>query len=166
MLKIITSMKELDFGQLVSVYDESICKDGAENYRNESENVQYLRAKQDFYTYLNIFFSQKDSMLCVWVAEGNYKAALRLEPYRDGALLAGLETAPEVRRMGFAKRLVDAVVDKVGNSVHLPLYSHVDKSNFASVSLHNACGFEKILDYGVYSDGSVFYDSVTFCKMM
>lgn len=166
MLKIITSMKELDFGQLASVYDESICKNGSENYSNESENVQYLQAKQDFYAYLNMFFAQKDSALCVWEAEGVYKAALRLEPYRDGVLLAGLETAPDARRMGFGKRLVNAVVDKVGNSVHLPLYSHVDKSNSASVLLHRACGFEKILDYGVYSDGSVFNDSVTFRKMV
>lgn len=56
MLKIITSMKELDFGQLASVYDESICKNGSENYSNESENIQYLQAKQDFYAYLNMFF--------------------------------------------------------------------------------------------------------------
>ena len=42
-------MDALDFGQLTSVYEESICKDGAENYNNESRNVQYLQAKQDFY---------------------------------------------------------------------------------------------------------------------
>lgn len=164
MLKIISSMDALDFSQLSSVYEESVGKDGAENYNNESRNLQYLQSKQDFYAYLQDFFSQEESLLCIWAPGDTYKAALRLEPYRDGLLLAGLETAPDARQKGYAKSLVNAVVDKWGNMGSFLLYSHVEKRNLASISVHNACGFEKILDYGVYSDGSVFHDSFTFCR--
>ena len=164
MLKIITSMKELNFSQLVAVYEESIHKSGMENYSDLSENVQYLQAEQDFYGYIKLFFEQEGSICAVWAPEGGYQAALRLEPYADGLLLAGLETAPGSRRKGFAKALIEAVVEKLEDVGKMIVYSHVDKQNFASLSIHAYCGFERTKEYAVYSDGSVLHSSCTLCK--
>lgn len=164
MLKIITSMKALDFGQLKRVYEECIRIDGEVNYKESSQNMQVLQAEQDFYGYLKLFFQQEGSICAVWAPEGVYQAALRLEPYADGLLLAGLETAPGSRRRGYAKALIKAVVDKLENDGKIPVYSHVNKHNFASITVHNSCGFARIMEYAVYSDGSVLYSSCTFCK--
>ena len=164
MLKIITSMKDLDFGQLKRVYQESICSDGKLNHHDLSENIGVLQAEHDFYGYLKLFFRQGGSMCAVWAPEGVYQAVLRLEPYADGLLLSGLETAPGSRRRGFANALIKAVVDKLGKNGEILLYSHVDKHNWASLAVHNSCGFDRIKEYAVYSDGSVLHSSCTFCK--
>ena len=103
-------------------------------------------------------------MCAVWAPEGAYQAVLRLEPYADGLLLSGLETAPGSRRRGFAKALIEAVVEKLDNDGKTIVYSHVDKQNFASLAVHASCGFERTKEYAVYSDGSVLHSSCTFCK--
>ena len=41
------------------------------------------------------------------------------------------------------------------------VYSHVSKKNAASMAVHSRCGFEKILDYAAYIDGSVNHSAVT-----
>ena len=161
MLVLIKSMKELNFGQLMSVYEEGNLENGREFYPGLSQNQQILRAEQDFYQYLReCFFKTDGALYAVWVEKGKYVSALRLEPYRDGLLLEALETAPEYRQKGYAKQLIAAVlalpvVDKV--------YSHVHKKNTASMRTHESCGFRKVLDYAANIDGSVSSNSYTLC---
>lgn len=148
------SMKELNFSSLMEVYLEG-------NLEKAEEGLTLLEAEQDFYQYLReCFFAIPDAIYYVWQEQGKYVSALRLEPYRDGWLLAGLETAPEQRRRGFGERLVRAVLDLQGNAL---IYSHVHKGNAASLELHKKCGFSVIADTASYIDGSVNQYAFTLC---
>lgn len=161
MLKIIHSVKELDFGQLCSVYTQSIGQSGSEYYPWLSPAKQQLQAEQDFYSFLKCFFKEESAFCAVWTVERRAVSALRVEPYGDGLLLEGLETAPEERRKGYAVSLVCSVLSYLKEQNTVQIYSHVDKTNLASLALHKACGFCKILDHAVYVDGSVSHNAYT-----
>ena len=147
---------------LMQVYAESNCLNGGEKYPNLPENLGILQAEQDFYSYLQeVFFATPDALYAVWVENGRYVCALRLEPYRDGLLLEALETAPNERRKGYATVLIRAVLEHPAIEKGMPIYSHVSRANTASLRIHEICGFRKSLDYAVYIDDSVNRKSVT-----
>ena len=149
MLKICRSYWELNIHQLLAVCAQTL----------EAESVNYFQAEQDFCDYLREdFFSADNALYALWSLEGRYVSALRIESYRDGYLLSGLETAPQDRRKGYAKCLIEAVCRE-----YIPIYSHVHKKNAASIALHQACGFVPVLDYGVLLDGTVSYNYLTLC---
>lgn len=141
MVKIIRSLKDMDVRQLMDLYAE---------------------AEQDFYTSLLDFYSEPEAYYAVWQVEGKYLSAVRVEPYRDGWIVAGLQTAQNERNKGYAQKLLMGVLQKMPTDSKV--YSHVDKRNATSIAVHLACGFEKILDHAVYLDGSVFTSSYTFLK--
>ena len=148
MLKIVKCMRDLPFSELMDVYIE-----GNEEKAKEYGDGGLLRAEQEFYSYLQEdFFKTTDAFYCIWQDNGKSVSALRLEPYRDGWLLEALETAPEFRKRGYAKALVQAVIAYMDNRV---IYSHVSKSNVASLQTHSTCGFEIWKDCAMYIDGSV-----------
>lgn len=152
MLIIAHSLKDIHFAQLMDVYVQS----------NSEGKTNILDAEQDFYTYLrDSFFREKGAFIAVWEIDGIYKAALRMEPYKNGLILAGLETAPEERRKGYAALLINGVLQWLAERERVTVYSHVHKGNLASIAVHQFCGFNKILDYAVYIDGSVLRDSIT-----
>ncbi len=153
MLHLANSLQQLCFGDLMEVYIEG----------NLEKAVQsgLLRAEQDFYQYLKeCFFSTPRAVYAIWEEQGEYISALRLEPYKDGLLLAALETAPKHRRKGCATRLIQAVLTRFEDE---KIYSHVNKDNAASLAVHEKCGFQKISDTATYLDGSVSAQSVTLC---
>lgn len=153
MLTIITSMKELSFSKLMEVYIE-------ENQRTGHALVQ---AEQDFYSYLReSFFQTPGAVYCVWQVGDAYVSALRLEPYRDGMLLAALETAPDRRNQGYAKLLVNAVLCRLGDFGCGKIYTHISNDNAPSITVHEGCGFRRELDYAVYIDGSVSHRAGTY----
>lgn len=159
MLIIANSLKELRYSSLMEVYRESNLENAREFWPGVPENQQILQAEQGFYHYLKEgFFMQPGAVYCVWEEDGRYISALRLEPYEDGLLLEALETAPEQRRKGYAKALIQSVLAWVPKG---RIYSHVAKRNAASLATHRACGFEKILEYAKYIDGSVSGNSYT-----
>jgi GNAT superfamily N-acetyltransferase len=162
MLRIIRSCRELQFGSLMKIYIEGNRENGADRYPHLSEGEQLLCAEQDFYQYLQeCFFVTPGAVYAVWEENGEYVAALRLEPYMDGQLLAALETRPEMRKMGYASRLITAVQDWLSKQGSVKLYSHVSKRNTASLKTHQRCGFQRIKEYAVYADGSVLSNSCT-----
>ena len=159
MLKIAEKISQLDFRQLMEVYAQSNEENGRENYPDCSQGEQLILAEGDFYQYLReCFFSAPNAVYALWSHSGHYVSALRLEPYQDGFLLEGLETVPEERGRGYGAALIRGVQEtgKWGK-----IYSHVRKGNEASLAVHKACGFRKVLDHAVYADGSVLYDNVT-----
>lgn len=159
MLKIIRTMKKLDFAALMEVYAEGNQENGRDQWPGEPAGQQLLLAEQEFYQYLReCFFPTEGAVYFVWEENGKYASALRLEPYRDGLLLEALETAPAMRRNGYAAALIRAVQSEVPGK---KLYSHVSKRNVPSLRTHERCGFHKILDYAVYADGSVMHNHVT-----
>ena len=154
MLLIAKRLEELDFSALMDIYVEGNLEK-AEEYGDGG----LLRAEQEFRdNQREDFFRQRVAFYAVWEEKGKYVSALRLESHKDGWLLEALETAPDCRRNGYAKMLMEAVVERMGQVV---IYSHVSKRNEASLRTHYACGFRKHLDYVVYLDGSVSRRAVT-----
>jgi len=154
MLLIAKRLAELDFPALMDIYIE-----GNREKADEYGDGGLLQAEREFYDYLREdFFRQRDAFYAVWVEQGKYVSAFRLEPYKDGWLLEALETAPDHRKRGCAKALMGSVLGMMGQSV---IYSHVSKRNEASLRTHYACGFVKHLDHVVYLDGSVSHRGIT-----
>lgn len=105
------------------------------------------------------YFSEHIGGYALWQEDKDYVCALRFEPYRDGILLSCLQTRQDSRRKGFAQKLILSL------HAHFrkPLYSHVEKKNTASRSLHSKCGFEMISDTAVLLDGTVTSRYETLC---
>lgn len=161
MLKIAKNLSELSFRQLMDVYVEGCLERGQELYPRESEARQIALGEEEFHNYLSqVFFRTPEAYYAMWEAEGKYVSALRLEPWQDGLLLEALETAPDQRRKGYAKALIQAVLARTGDT---KIYSHVNKRNAASLRTHSACGFQRILDHARMADGSVSQRSWTLC---
>lgn len=161
MLKMIDSLTDIDFRQLMDVHEEGNCLNGQELYPNYSENLQIIYAEQDFYAYLEEFFKEPTARYALWCIDGRYVAALRIERYNDGFLLNALETAPSMRGNGFATKLIQAVIENLSSCGNGVLYSHVHKTNRPSLNVHLSCGFRIVSDQAVYLDGTVRTDSFT-----
>lgn len=152
MLILATRLRELSFRDLMAVYAEENLQSGRQHWPAEPEGRQPDLAEQAFYQYLRqVFFRTPGAYYAVWVENGQYVSALRMEPYRDGLLLNALETAPAHRGKGYATALVSAVLRQTQSKV----YSHVEKQNRISIRTHETCGFYKVSDFAVYADGSV-----------
>lgn len=160
MLQIFYEARELDFEKLCAVYRESILQEANETYNKEECAAALHRAETDFEAYIReVFFQLTGAFYAVWTEDGQYLAALRMEPYRDGYLLTSLETAPDHRRRGYAEKLVLEVAAFIGKTV----YAHVHKKNTASLAFHHKCGFQQIFDYAVFLDGTVSQRAWTLC---
>ena len=158
MLYLADKLHKLNFAQLMAVYTEGNEKNGEDLWPELSREQQLLRAEQAFYQYLaEGFFPVSGAVYAIWVENGTYVSALRLEPYEDGLLLEALETAPQYRRRGYGEKLIRAVLDAFPRRI----YSHVSKKNIPSLAIHKKCGFVQVLDYAKYIDGSVARNAVT-----
>ena len=149
MLKVIKSVSELHQEQLLSVY---------------SGSLQNLEAQSVFLSYLHEdFFQHKGACYCLWVIDGVYKSALRLESYRDGLLLHALETEPASRKMGYGYSLVKSVLKYFFGTKYKCIYSHVEKRNIPSQKLHKKCSFQTIADTALLLDGTMTAHYDTLC---
>ncbi len=166
MLKIIQSVYKMNFRMLADVYAQSCQERGILNYPDRPRAQQLLLAEQDLYGEVKCFFEDYKAFYAVWETDNKYVSVLRMEPYKDGLLLEGLETAPEERGKGYAKLLLCAVLSETSGQENKIIYSHIDKKNTASVAVHLACGFEKIRDCAVYADGSVSHNAYTMVKII
>ena len=156
MLKIIKSMQQVNINQILGVYEESI-QENAERF-----SLSNQQAENGFISYLDEdFFRQKGAFYAIWLDDGEYQSALRLEPYREGLLLEALETAPHARRRGYATELLKGVIEHLMDSEYKTIYSHVNKRNRASLDLHLHSGFRIISDSATYIDGTVTQNSYT-----
>ena len=163
MLKVISSLSDIDFRQLMNVYEQTNCLTAKREYPKLSENLQILYSEQDFYGFLELFFRTKNAEYCIWLVDGVYTSAVRVEPYQDGFILEALETALPERRKGYAKVLLQNVIVYLSSKGKGKLYSHVEKTNVASLKLHQECGFCIIADEAIYIDGTYHMDSYTLC---
>lgn len=164
MLQIVRRLQEVSFGALMEVYREGNEENGMVLAPGEPSARQIAIAEQDFYEYLHeIFFRTPGARYAIWLEGKRYVSALRLEPYQDGLLIAALETAPDQRRKGYAAALISAVQKHLEETDQFCLYSHVSRNNDASLRTHEKCGFQKVLDYAKYIDGSINRRAVTLC---
>lgn len=149
MLQIFTSTKNLKFGELCSVY---------------SDDLATIQAEQDFYGFLMDFLRTPGSLYALWILDDRYVSALRIEPYKDGVLLAGLHTRPEFREKGYAEALMTNTLSHLFEQGVQKIYSHIRNDNISSMKAHHKCGFEKISDCAVYIDGSADWRAATYLK--
>ncbi len=154
------AFQELDFDSLMDVYLEGNRENGEYFYPGENPERQMELALRDCAEYLREdFFAKENACYWIWSEDGAYRSALRLEPYQDGLLLEALETHPEYRCRGYAKKLISAVLEQLATETRV--YSHISKRNMPSLATHRACGFYKLLDYSVDTDGERYDDQVT-----
>ncbi len=149
MLRIVTSLAQLPFSDLMEVYVEDNLEKG-DRFQAEQEFYQYLRQG---------FFTQPEDRYCLWYADGQLVSALRLQAYQDGLLLEALETAPAHRRKGHGEALVREMLKIVSGQ---KVYVHIADWNKPSILLHEKCGFSCILDHAIYADGLVTNRASTY----
>ncbi len=153
MLKLIERMGDLPFRALMDIYAEGNAENGLDRWPEETPDRRIALAEEGFHQYLReVFFKTPGAVYALWEVEGKPVSALRLEPYRDGMLVSALETAPALRKKGYAKALLGEVSARFQR---LDLYSHVGKWNVPSMKVHEKCGFIREQEYAVYLDGSV-----------
>ena len=151
MVRLYHDLNSLSFSKLADVYEESNRNNADRRYPEIDRNAAYLCAEQDFYGFLSeVFYRTEGAYYAVLEEQGSYCSAVRVEPYQDGFLLSGLETAPKCRRKGYGTALISEVLSSVG----YPVYSHVEKDNIPSLNLHKACGFTIVQNDAIYLDGT------------
>ncbi len=156
MLRLVYRIQDLNFSALMTIYEEGNRENGDERYPHLSPESRLLLAEQDFYSYLReVFFQTPGSFYAIWEAQDRAVSALRMEPYKEGFLLEALETAPLLRKKGYAKALVNEAMQYMKQKGFCPVYSHIRKGNLASEEVHRQCGFSVHQDIAVYIDGSV-----------
>lgn len=152
------SIENISYRNLMDIYEEGNKEKARTFYPKMNISAAILEAEQDFYAYLrDVFFQTKDAKYFVLEQNSQYMSAFRIEPYLDGYLLEALETAPKYRRKGYAKQLMN----KVLSGICKPVYSHVNKQNRPSLAIHRLCGFQIVLDYADYIDGTRNQNSYT-----
>ncbi|MBP3700746.1 MAG: GNAT family N-acetyltransferase [Lachnospiraceae bacterium] len=160
MLKWIHRMEELDFNALMEIYAEACIENGQEFWPDLPAEEQIRHSQEHFRSYLQEqFFAKPEAVYAVWLVEGRYVTALRLEPKWDGLLMEALETRPDARCQGHASALITAVQENFRTfppiaSPTTKIYSHVRKTNLASLRTHERCGFQRHKDHILRYDGT------------
>ena len=108
MLILAKRMPQLRFSDLASLYE-----------------ADTLQAEQDLYAYLQEDLFPR-GLCCIWEENGRYVSALRLQPWKDGWLLEGLQTQRDHRGKGYAKALLDAVLEA---TQYDKIYAHIRRTN-------------------------------------
>lgn len=156
-------MRDLRFRELMEVYAQTNQETGREEWPDLPAAFSQEMAEQSFYQYLKeLFFPTSGAVYFIWEEKGCYVSAFRVEPYRDGLLLEGLETAPAHRRKGYAFQLIQQALKYLSDAGPVIIYSHIHKKNMFSLSLHKKCGFQMLSDHAVYIDGSVNHRAFTY----
>ena len=150
----------LNIRQLIQVYEESLETAGKKQYGRLPKNMQIMEAEQDFYSFIDEFLREPKSFIAVWAEGTCYCAALRMQTYKDGLLLSGLETAPAYRRNGYGMALLRETLDYLSGPCKI--YCHIRRDNTASSRLHTKCGFVKISDSAAYIDGTADHRTGTY----
>jgi len=155
------SIGELDFDALMELYREGNAENAAWFYPQEPAEKRMKLAVADFHRYLcEQFFPMENAQYWIWEEDGIYLSALRLEKYQGGLLMEALETHPDHRRRGYAKKLILTVMKQL--PANTTIYSRVSKRNTASLATHDSCGFAKGLDYAEEPDGTINRNTITY----
>lgn len=136
MVVVFEALNRMDCSALAELYE-------LKNRKEERDFVEYLR---------DGFFRNTGARYYVWLENGRYVAALRLEPWEGKLLLSGLQTHPACRRQGYGFLLMQSVLQEYdrGN-----VYSHIHHRNRGSIALHLKAGFRRTSETARLLDGTV-----------
>lgn len=161
MIIIAKKLEELDFSALMEIYAEGNEENALKCWPEKYPEERTALARESYFEYLRDgFYGESHGTYYIYEEAGVYLAALRLECFMEGLLLEALETRPNARQKGFAKKLIKAVQALLPSGTRV--YSHVSKSNAASIAAHKACDFEIVCDYVVCDDGEKNDKQLTF----
>lgn len=144
MLVICRSVAQLNMEELTALYSLSA---------DEFNDIAYERFLFD----LVGFFAEK-GIYAIWEMDGRYVSAARFQPFFDGWLLSSLISLKACRNHGYATTLIKSALEKLKLR---PVYSHIERSNRASLSVHCKCNFQKCADYARLLDETVSSRYVT-----
>ena len=162
MLLIAEHLKQINMKMLASVYEESNRKLAKNGNNSALFNLRFIEAENDFYDYMAFFLRDPNSFVAILAEGERYLSAVRIELYLDGVLLSGLETIPSERGKGYAVRLLQELMIQLKDRAVTKVYSHIDRNNSGSISVHMRCGFNRILDYAKCIDGSILRSMDTY----
>ena len=160
MLEIIRSMGKFPFAAVMQIYSGSNGELAHRQWPDLPPEQGLYRAEQEMYDFLRYdFFTRQDAFCALWRDGSAPVSAVRLERWRDGWLLEGLETRPDCRGKGYAEQLLETVLQLVSGTI----YSHVHRGNQASLKLHEKMGF-RISAPTAMLDGSYLPGYLTLVK--
>lgn len=151
MLSIIEKFKDINYDQILSVYAEQVCD---------------FAAEKAFLEDMDLFFRIPNVFCFLWTVQSRYVTCVRVEPYMDGCLMTCLETAPESRRRGYARSLIQSAAEYLQHNGFSAIYVHIAKNNSASLQLHHKAGFSVVADYGRLVDGTISQKYFTLAKRL
>lgn len=143
MILSIKNFDQLDERSMLDIYAEGIEENAADLYPDEDAAAAIKKEEAGFIAFFNDFLAKPENEYFVLEEEGNWVSALRLTLVKEGLYyLEALETRPDRRKMGCAKRLLLGVIGELKKRGPFELYDCVSKRNEPSLRTHSSCGFE------------------------
>lgn len=137
---------ELDFPKLMGIYRESNLENIPYFFPEETDQDRGLcMVEAGFRDYLeHSFFEEAGNRYYVLEGGEGWASAIRLSPIpeRERAWYAeALETAPQLRRRGYARKLMELLCFQLAQEGAFELLDSVGKRNSASLAFHESLGF-------------------------
>ena len=147
-------MEDLDFPRFAEIYRESYLATISYFFPEETDQERGLRKLEaKFLEYYRTDFFAVPGRRCYVLADRErWVSAIRLYPVpgRPGAWHAeALETAPDCRRRGYARKLMELLCFALAKQGPFELSDSVGKHNEPSLAFHKACGFEIVQEEAV-----------------
>ncbi|MBQ9969162.1 MAG: GNAT family N-acetyltransferase [Oscillospiraceae bacterium] len=159
MLLVFETMNDMQLQQLMKLYEDGNrinvplafpdCTDTEEGLRKIEEGfTQWLR---------DDFFPKEENTYYVLEEEGQWVSTFRLTKIDDFYFLEALHTPVALRRRGYAKKLMNEVIQYLKQRGSVILRDNVRKDNEASLAVHRQCGFTIEQEDGIdYLDGQTY----------
>ena len=142
-------MEALDVPRLMELYRESNLENVPALFPEEADCEEGLRrVEAGFRDFLETeFFQTPGSRYYVLEDRERWTAALRMRPVpgtAGGWYAEALETAPALRRRGYARRLMELCCYALAEEGPFTLSDRVSLHNEASLAFHNSVGFARL----------------------
>lgn len=146
----ITAPNEIDDKKLMGIYLESNLEHTNTFFPQIKDKDEALKkAEEAFCNYMKTGFLDGNNICYVWEVQGIWVSALRLYLIEKKVyFLEALETAPTLRKKGYASQLLLAVIDNLKSNGEFKICDYVSKKNVASLNTHKKCGFKIVSEIG------------------
>lgn len=141
----------LDERKLMDIYAEGNIENADDLYPDTEDRESAVRkVEEGFLDFLkNKFFAAVGSEYFILEENGEWVSALRTSLIKGGLYyMEALETRPDMRRCGYAKKLLFEVLDELKKRGSFELYCCVSKRNEPSIKTHLAAGFSIVSENG------------------
>lgn len=134
----------------MDLYSEGNIENAEDLFPDEDRGQAVRKVEENFLDFLkNKFFASEGSEYFVLEENGEWVSALRTSRIRDDLYyMEALETRPDMRHRGFAKKLLLDVLGELKKRGKFELYCCVSKKNEPSIRTHLAAGFSIVSENG------------------